>query len=367
VTMGWLAAFRLVGSADDAVKEPLVPERSAFAFGFLGAYFFGLLLVARRYARGDLKPKAYAYIAIRILIVAVMSWILDLIFSQDSTIKLVTAFLVGIVPEEFFTLIKEQLRGRGPDRLVPESEKHPLTKLEGIDLYDRARLEQEGIVNIESLAHHELIQLVLETQVPVPRLIDWMDQAILYLHVTPESPDSRNANATRERLREFGIRTTTDFLSCWDAADQRGKLDEFRILLGKDDKPNRLEIIRDALFDDEWLDRIKDWRDDRDREDLVIQAVPKSFDAKLSYAERLGNEHRYKEAIQTVTEALEIRDDAEGRIRLADLLAGCPVPTLRDPDSARKHARRAFELDPLNSDILQRLIPVFEAVNDTEF
>jgi len=172
MTMGWLAAFKPIGDvSNELMLKPLSPEHTTLTFGFLGAYFFGLQLISRRYARGDLKPKAYGYVTTRILIVAVLSWALELLYKADSTVLLLAAFLIGIVPEEFFTLIKENLRGKGPARLIPESEKHPLTRLEGIDLYDRARLEQEGIVNVESLAHYDLIQLLLETQIPVPRLV----------------------------------------------------------------------------------------------------------------------------------------------------------------------------------------------------
>ena len=63
------------------------------------------------------------------------------------------------------------------------AERDPLTNLEGIDLYDRARLLDEGVSNVEGLAHHDLIELMLQTRIPAPRLVDWIDQAILYLHV----------------------------------------------------------------------------------------------------------------------------------------------------------------------------------------
>jgi hypothetical protein len=178
MTLGWLAAFKPIGTVDETLmRRPLSPEHTALTFGFLGAYFFGLQLISRRYARGDLKPKAYSYVTTRILIVAVLCWALELVYynkdnNGESKLILLAAFLIGIVPEEFFTFIKENFRGRRRGRnlvrLVPESEKHPLTRLEGIDLYDRARLEQEGITNVESLAHYDLIQLLLETQIPVP-------------------------------------------------------------------------------------------------------------------------------------------------------------------------------------------------------
>jgi tetratricopeptide (TPR) repeat protein len=363
VTAGWLAVLSPVGSV---IGNPLVPRQTALAFSFIGAYFFGLQLIARSYARGDLKPKTYGYITIRILSVAVLSWILEVIFGSHSTTKLVTAFLTGILPEEFFTLLRERVRGKGPARLVPESEKHPLTRLEGIDLYDRARLELEGIVNIESLAHHELIQLVLATQVPVPRLVDWMDQAILYLHVTTESKSKDDVSAGIT-LRQYGIRTATDLLSCWDAAGKRKDCDDFKALLGTRGQLNRLEVIRDALVDDEWLDRIKDWRSNTPREPLEIHAYPNTYPSKLAYATRLEQERRYKEALQMIGEAIEIQDLPKARLQRAALLMSVPISTLRDPEAAREDARKAFDLGQDDLEILRELIPIHEEMKDWEY
>ena len=363
VTMGWLAAFRPVGALDAAaIQNPLSPQRTTLTFGFLGAYFFGLQLIARRYSRGDLKPKAYGYITIRILSVAVLSWILDVIFSADSNVKLLSAFLIGILPDEFFTLIREKFRGRGPDRLVSESEKHPLTKLEGIDLYDRARLEQEGIVNVESFAHHELIRLVLETRIPVPQLVDWMDQAILYLHVV-QDPDSTEL----PKLQYYGVRTTTDLLSCWEAAERDGELEDFKKLLGGGEKPYRLKVIHDAVCDDEWLDSIKNLRKDTPRKPQKVDAAPKSFDAKVSYAKDLLAKSRYTDAIKMFDEAMQIRDDdPEVRVVLARLFANVPVDSLRSVERSRENAQRAFELGQNNLEVLTELIRINEGNGDLD-
>jgi tetratricopeptide (TPR) repeat protein len=365
VTIGWLAAFTPVGEIDSVlVQKPLFPVRSVLTFGFIGAYFFGLQLIARRYSRGDLKPKAYSYITIRILVVVVLSWVLE-IFSADSKIVLLLAFLIGILPDEFFTLVKEKFRGQAVAKLTPEAEKHPLTRLEGIDLYDRARLEQEGIVNVESFAHHDLINLVLETQIPVPRLVDWMDQAILYLHVIGNDTVQGQQQPAREKLREYGIRTATDLLACWDAADHRKELDEFKQLLG-DSKPYRLEVVRDALLDDEWLERVQDWRNDDERDATTINAVPKTFEGKLRWAAKLENDKSYKEAIATLQEALEIRDGVEARIRLARLFANVEVLSLRNLDLSKAHASQAFTLGKDDLEVMTQLIDINDNNGDTD-
>jgi hypothetical protein len=213
-----------------------------FAFGFLGAYFFTLNNTLRRYARGDLKPKAYSGITVGIFVVFILSWLAGLVFSE--TWAMIAAFFAGIVPETGLTLLQESLRRQqGVGSLIPSfQEKHPLTELEGVDLYGRARLEDEGVTNVEGLAHHDLIDLMIETRTPVPRLVDWIDQAILYLHGGPEF---------RQQLRGFGIRTATDLM----AADQAG-------LVGflNEDARSRVTILISTMADDEWLAYVLAWR-----------------------------------------------------------------------------------------------------------
>ena len=171
ITIGWIVALAPVGDFAPQDRQAalgvLLPEPTALVFGFLGVYFFSLRLIAIRYARGDLKPKAYSHIMVRVLIVVVLCWVLDAIFAADLAVKLVLAFLFGITPDEFFTWLKEAFRDAVPESIVPRSTRLPLTDLEGIDLYDLGRLESEGIVNIEGLAHHELFDLIIETRIPV--------------------------------------------------------------------------------------------------------------------------------------------------------------------------------------------------------
>lgn len=362
VTAGWIVAFMPVGPVPAAsVLTPLMPQRVAHAFGFLGAYFFALQLIARRYARGDLKPKVYGYITIRILSVAVLCWVLDTMTSsaEEGWLVLVTAFLIGIIPEAFFTLLREKVSGRG--QIVPESEKHPLTKLEGIDLYDRARLEQEGIVNVESFAHTDLISLVLETRIPVPRLVDWIDQSILYLHVVQDASDE-----DRRRLRTFGVRTASDLLACWDAAAKRNELDAFKRILSPDGPPYRLEVVRDALLDDEWLHRVIDWRNDSRDMPRRLDMTPNSLDGKLNWARNLIELNRYREAQRELEKALEIQDDPRVRVELARLLSQVPVAAMRDIERSREHARKALELGKQDAEVLDRLIELHRKQHDWE-
>ena len=94
-------------------------------------------------------------------------------------------------------------------------------------MYDQARLMEEGIENIENLAHHNLMELIVRTRIPTARLVDMFDQAILYLHLgledeeddwgtkkelteNPAEPDNRKL------LKALGFRTASDLLSSRD-------------------------------------------------------------------------------------------------------------------------------------------------------
>ncbi len=256
IVLGWLLVLPVVDdgpSLADAttVSSYFAPRQTTYVFGFLGAYFFSINLIARRYVRGDLRPKAYGSITVRILTVFILSWVLEVAFDAADWIY-VAAFLVGILPETFFTLVAEGRRailGKISDAM---REPHPLTSLEGIDLYDRARLQDEGVNNVEALAHHDLVELMLGTRIPVPRLVDWVDQAILYLHTV----DERGKPYGREHLRACGIRTASDLITVHDKAEL------WQALLSSDPvQPGvRLNVVAEAIADDEWMTDILAWR-----------------------------------------------------------------------------------------------------------
>jgi hypothetical protein len=76
--------------------------------------------------------------------------------------------------------LREQLaQDRRRSRILPLHEPAPQTDLEGIDLYDRTRLAEEGVNNVEALAHADIVDLMSSTRNCAAQLVDWTDQAIL--------------------------------------------------------------------------------------------------------------------------------------------------------------------------------------------
>jgi len=112
LSISWTIALAPVSTlpADldpEGIAEVLAPHANPVSFGFLGAYFYALNLVWRRYTRGDLRPKAYSAITVRILIVLVVTWVVAAVAPDTSPTILVLSFVIGIVPETAFVLLRE--------------------------------------------------------------------------------------------------------------------------------------------------------------------------------------------------------------------------------------------------------------------
>ena len=213
------AAAERAAAAEATVQQPyfqlLVPTPSAATMAFLGAYFFAVYLVLRGYFRGDLRPKLYNQITARLVTVVVLAYLLTVLYAgggETNRFLWTISFLAGIVPTTALqrigmltTSVVAPLAGRSThlrDRFdgvfaTPRS----LTLIDGIDIYESARLESEGIADIPSLAKSDLVSMMISTRLPVERLIDWTDQAVLVLLVD-EGADDGSHGGTGELAGE---------------------------------------------------------------------------------------------------------------------------------------------------------------------
>lgn len=126
----------------------------------------------------------------------------------------------------------------------------PLNMLDGINLWHRARLEEEDIENVHSMATADLVDRFLSTRFPPDRLIDWVDQAMLYTALGADSKASNEANL-RHKLRSAGIRTASALIYAHEKhAESMGKL------LDSDS----LSVLIDALRTYPNLTLVQNWR-----------------------------------------------------------------------------------------------------------
>jgi hypothetical protein len=260
----------------------LSPDQSLVTFAFLGAYFFALHLIWQGYVRTDLRPKTYTTIAVRVLAVMVLAWLIEAVTgtAENPQPLFLLAFAAGFVPDKVLHLLAERVSPRMGTILNLEQQQ-PLTEIEGIDLYERTRLSDEGITNVEALAHHDLLDLFFKTRFPAARLVDWVDQAILvmYLHDARDTdragPDNTHLRAA---LRTATIRTASDLVEFTRRGDgessaaSRRRVTELAEslvrMLPADQRPDlerRLQVLSETLDHSEWLGRIENWR----RSDLI--------------------------------------------------------------------------------------------------
>ena len=236
LAVGWAAVLWDTGF----VVSPSGPW-DALKFGFLGAYAFAITMLIRRFYQSDLRPSAYAGVVLRIVLVLLIVAVLHQFFALSSTpgtplshTEMVTAFVVG-----FFPLVGLQALQRVASKalrvVVPQlSPDYPLDQLDGLNVWYEARLTEEGVEDMQNLTTMNLVDVILHTRVPVGRLVDWVDQAFLLIHLEPverkqlaaqRSPgsattvDIRSGVHTRIALRRVGIRTATDLLKAMPEPD----------------------------------------------------------------------------------------------------------------------------------------------------
>ncbi|MFP2927634.1 hypothetical protein ACLESO_21055 [Pyxidicoccus sp. 3LG] len=338
ITIGWSVTFLSGPSPEHSTIQALLasffaPHRSALIFGFLGSYFYALQTAFRSYVYRDLRPKAYSHITIRIVSTMILAWVLSLLDGtlqpQQSGVRLslldgpplsllespplslldgttasptwllVLVFVTGIVPETALVRLREFVRDSVPGRLrgTKESgpslvdEHEPLTNLDGIDLYDRSRLLDEGVTNVQSLAHHDVVELMILTRISVPRLLDWVDQAILHLHVS-KGDSAKKTRALLARLQEYGIRTATDLQNACESRQLKKELE----LIFSSKGEGHLESILRSLKNAEWMRNLHYWNQRRPVEELIL---PSSG----AYLHALSSEPR-EEELSDAREAL---------------------------------------------------------------
>lgn len=283
----------------------ILPFLDVVAFALLGAYFYSLNLTIRGYIRGDLQPKTYNQIAGRVLKVLVLSaciWVVAEQWFDDTAVALLLAFVAGIVPNTILTWMYENVRSLTKIDRAKLVDPQPLTHLQGVDIYDRARLEQEGVTNIEAMVHGELVDLMLQTRIPAGRLVDWLDQAVLLLHTEDvyreDCPRGVRGFAHKvweglpsegcdlaDRLHRSGIRTASQLLNeCrrMSGGDQpvntrpltESEIDTYcEVFLPND--PARSHAAKNAVFGinaEPCMRRILSWQANRKPEERLLDS-----------------------------------------------------------------------------------------------
>jgi tetratricopeptide (TPR) repeat protein len=218
LTIVGLSLFFWPPSTTDLLDEETL---LAVRFGFLGAYTFSMQLVYRRYTTLDLQPTVFMSCGLTLIAgiafnYVAFSMLSSLFGSTPSTnteplsgieagALAIIAFSLGYFPNlaiRWFNQIASNALGVRQRRMDLLS----LNMIEGISQFHEIRLREEGIDNIENLASLKIDELLLNTRFNAQQVIEWVDQAILFLYLRPGDVDS---------FRRGGIRRISDFLEFW--------------------------------------------------------------------------------------------------------------------------------------------------------
>ncbi len=207
---------------DALSDQPELPNQM-LRFGFVGAYAFILQDIVRRYFRDDLKASAYVAGVVRIVFVTLVLVAVNLVVSFDAItdvgdrdLRAALAFLVGFFPQLGLQVLHVAV-SKPLGLLIPTLKvQHPLSDLDGLNIWYEARLAEEGVEDMQNLVSANLVDLMLHSRAPIARLVDWIDQALLCLHL-PASGADGSSPTPRAELRQLGIRTASDLKRSWEA------------------------------------------------------------------------------------------------------------------------------------------------------
>ena len=183
---------------------PIVGSQLVLGVALLGAYVWGINHIFKRYSVNNLNSVVYYRLIARMILASVVAVVIfntsDIFIEvQSELLWIPIALFIGMFPQRAWQSVMERLPALFT-ATDPSVKKLPLEMIQGIQMDDRLRLEEEGIYTCYHLANHDFIPLLLSTHYSARQLVDWILQARLCVYV---------GEAVRA-LREHGIRRVTD-------------------------------------------------------------------------------------------------------------------------------------------------------------
>ena len=252
---------------------------AGLSFGFMGAYVFFLQVLLRRYFQADLRAGTYVAGYVRtvtaLLIVVVLYNAVPA--ATPAELMVATAFVVGFFPDVGLRWLTRTVARRLRSAVPSVDAAYPLNRVDGLNVWYEARLLEEGIEDLQNLMTAKIVDVLLHTRVPVARLVDWVDQALLLIHLPAEplvheqtggtlrrrSSNAAQAGSSHPRLllRECGIRSATGLLRALrDERDPARRTDLLGLLEERGFAPAAVLSLRDILAADRRLAVVFNWQ-----------------------------------------------------------------------------------------------------------
>lgn len=309
ILLGWTLVFFPI----PAETNSFLPNPTPLAYGFLGAYIFGLASLIRQYVTNDLQLRYYASLSVRYLTVMVLSWLVAFFIPAlapniTNEYLLVITFTLGIFPSLGLRLVQRVTTTLLGIAYKGFDEDYPLSDLDGLNAYHEDRLTLEGIENIHGLISTNIIDLMLKTRFPTEQIVDWIDQGLLRIHAHDHYP----------QFLKSGLRTATDFLESYAAtayatpeAKQAWQERLALLIASKAKEPPAapetqlaltltfLETVNLALCSDPNLYHIRHWRDHQ------FEALPEDIESERALGDLKVMQDLPDEAIMAYNRLLE--------------------------------------------------------------
>lgn len=183
------------------LKASLIP-----ALGLLGGAISALWHIASRIIRNDVSPRMFTHQAIRLVVAPVFAVVVAVAPAAAAGTPppvLVLALLSGFFPSAAFRFVSDKFDEWTGNTLSPTASLS-LRAIQGIEREEELRLWEEGIVDAEHLACEGVVFFLVHTNYSLERIIDWKDQAFLYVYA-PNDLETLRGLYTRGAMDVLGL------------------------------------------------------------------------------------------------------------------------------------------------------------------
>ncbi|GEM_PF-6703947 len=222
---GWLLVFFPAGIAGaenmyasglQGYWENIYDAASLISYAFVGAYIWSLADLLRRYWISDLKPQSFSQAIFRLLAGVIVTQVIEVAFLSNPypSFSPILAFFSGILTfpilEYIWRFVIERLATIyiSRENLSFELNRHSITRIPGITMFNADRLREQGIEDFHFLTTVDIVDLLAQVRYPTNSIIDWIDKAMLIRHVE----DDQLLSVLRQKM---GIQSATDILDTW--------------------------------------------------------------------------------------------------------------------------------------------------------
>ena len=174
----------------DLVLQHVAAEALVENWVFLGAYFYALTTMVRRWMQSDLTTNVLWKLNVRFAITVLIGLLFTALFTDAETLQgkpeawvLSAAFTAGLVPDVFLRWVAQQskrLVGIGNGTGGPFSPSGLQRKITGMSFWQADRLAEEGIESVQDLAMKDIPDLLIRTRFDPALLFSWVDRALLW-------------------------------------------------------------------------------------------------------------------------------------------------------------------------------------------